>query len=143
MDKSFVAFRATRGMDLYNVLKYDILRDAHDDASFAIVTCVGSLTKCVVRLAGATPENQQIVTINGPLEIVSLVGTVTRAGVHIHICVSDKDGNAKGGHLMPGSVVDTTAEIVLANLMGSGIRMTRAHDPMTGFSELKVENLSS
>ena len=136
MQNNYEAFRILPGKDLYNTLK--LYASVDKDASFAIVTCVGSLKKCVVRMAGATPENVKIVTIDGPLEIVSVVGTITGSGIHVHISVSDKDGNTKGGHLMPGSIVDTTAEVVLANLAASNIKMTREFDPQTGFNELKI-----
>ena len=33
---------------------------------------------------------------------------------HVHICLSDKEGNTIGGHLMPeNNIVYTTAELVL------------------------------
>ena len=46
-----------------------------------IVSCVGSLERAHLRLAGAK-ETQRF---PGPFEIVSLVGTLCPDGVHIHI----------------------------------------------------------
>jgi predicted DNA-binding protein with PD1-like motif len=40
----------------------------------------------------------------------------------------------RGGHVMPGCIVRTTAEIVLAPL--PGWVFTREHDARTGFKEL-------
>lgn len=132
----YVVFRLNPGDDLYNSIANEAVKEGN--ASHSIVTCVGSLNECKVRLAGATSTNQQTKTIAGPLEIVSLVGTIASNRAHIHISVSDKEGNVFGGHLMPGSTIDTTAEIVLINLSKSGITMTREPDERTGFNELKV-----
>jgi hypothetical protein len=54
----------------------------------------------------------------GPLEVVSCMGNVSvredaEQVVHGHIVVSDSDGNAFGGHLLEGCVVDATVELVL------------------------------
>src|SRR3954451_22936063 len=37
---------------------------------------------------------------------------------HLHLSVTDGDGVAFGGHLVDGCVVDTSAEVVLADLAG-------------------------
>ncbi|KAH0792747.1 DNA-binding protein [Histomonas meleagridis] len=135
--------RILPGNDLYETIKNEIalsVKNLYGKCSLSISTCVGSLKNCVIRLAGATPTNEKIVTIPGPLEIVSLVGTVTDVGIHVHISVADSEGNTKGGHLMPGSLVDTTAEIVLIDIYQcSGIFFTREQDPNTGFKELVVK----
>jgi predicted DNA-binding protein with PD1-like motif len=49
---------------------------------------------------------------------------------------SDADGRVCGGHVTPGCIVRTTAEIVVANLPGE--RYTREHDAATGFAELVI-----
>jgi hypothetical protein len=41
---------------------------------------------------------------------------------------------------MEGSLVDTTAEVVLANLGQTGIILTREPDSETGFRELAIKN---
>ena len=74
-----------------------------------IVTCVGSLQQVYLRMAGAKEHS----LLQGPLEITSLVGTLCQNGVHLHITVSNKDGQVFGGHLCRSSVIFTTAEIVI------------------------------
>ena len=139
---NFCAFRLKPRSDLYESIIKEATRDG--PASHCILTCVGSLKKCKVRLAGATATDQKTKIIDGPLEIVSLVGTIAGQKAHIHISVSDKDGNVFGGHLMPESIIETTAEIVLADLKrSSGIILSREFDQETGFSELCVHNQSS
>ena len=56
--------------------------------SAAIVTCVGSLYVCNVRLAAAI----ETASWNEELEIVSLVGTFSDNGPHVHISVSEEGG---------------------------------------------------
>ena len=98
----------------------------------AIVTCVGSLSTARLRMAGST----DIVKREGPFEIVSLVGTWTPQGGHWHISLADKDGQTWGGHMSSGSIVYTTAEIVLVDIGMHG--PTREFDLQTGFNELNI-----
>ncbi len=98
----------------------------------AIVTCVGSLKTATVRFANQ-PEGT---ALTGPFEIVSLVGAFTRDGGHLHIALSDGKGATLGGHLMPGSSVFTTAEIVLVEL--EALSFSREKDSETTYDELVV-----
>ena len=100
--------------------------------SAAITTCVGSLRSARIRFAGKDAPAQ----IEGPLEIVSLVGTVAPEGSHLHVSVSDAEGRVIGGHLAIGSIVFTTAEIVVSE--DSEVTFARAHDARTGYRELEV-----
>lgn len=142
MSKSFLVFRLLPGDDLFDSIINKVSSADEGARSFAIVTCVGSLKQCKVRLAGATATDQATKIIPGPLEIVSLVGTIANNKGHIHISVSDKEGLTYGGHLMSGSTIDTTAEIVLANIESlAGVTLTREMDHKTGFRELCVNPL--
>lgn len=98
----------------------------------AIVTCVGSLKTANVRFANQ-PEGTPL---TGPFEIVSLVGTFTREGGHLHISLSDRKGATLGGHLMPQSAVYTTAEIVLVEL--EDLVFLREKDTETTYNELVI-----
>lgn len=84
-------------------------------------------------------EQKSAELLDGPWEIVSLVGTLEPTGYHLHICLSDNTGRCVGGHLKEGSRVHTTAEVVLAEL--PGVRFSRVHDPRSGYPELVVEDL--
>ncbi len=95
-----------------------------------VLSAVGSLTRAMLRYADAPAGTR----IDGPLELLTLAGTLSVAGVHLHASVADAQGQVLGGHLMPGCNVRTTAEIVLGLLPGHVF--DRAHDPMTGFLEL-------
>ena len=52
------------------------------------------------------------------------------------VFVSDADGRVFGGHVAPGCIVRTTAEILLAVL--DDVRFERAPDPATGHAELVI-----
>jgi uncharacterized protein len=109
---------------------------AHAIDAAAIITCVGSLKKAAIRYA-----NSNATTITeGKYEIVSLTGTLSRHGIHLHISLSDSDGKTTGGHLMDGCEIFTTAEIVLAEL--EGVIFKRLPDAATGYLELNVEKKS-
>jgi len=97
-----------------------------------IITCVGSLQVAALRLA-----NQPDTTIyHGKYEIVSLVGTLCPDGPHLHISLSDGQGNMIGGHLQDGCEVYTTAEIVVGEMEDASF--TREMDPLSGYEELVV-----
>lgn len=122
------------GQDLKREL--DALVRAKNWPAACILMGIGSLRSAPIRYAGAeTPE-----TVEGPLEILSLGGTLSADGSHLHILVSDRNGVPKGGHLTDGAMVYTTAEIVLGIV--SGWDFSRDVDPTTGYAELMVNQKS-
>ena len=125
------ALRLRPGQDLQQAV-FAFARRQNLQAA-AIVTCVGSLRAATVRFANR-PEGTPL--SGGPFEIVSLVGAFTREGGHLHISLSDGKGQTLGGHLMPGSAVYTTAEIVLVEL--DGLTFSREKDQETTYDELVV-----
>lgn len=97
-----------------------------------IITCVGSLNKATLRLSNKN-ETQ---TWKQTFEITSLTGTLSQDGNHLHISLADKDGVTIGGHLMDGSIVFTTAEIIIGEIPDMIFR--REQDSVTNFKELKI-----
>lgn len=98
-----------------------------------VITCVGSLRAAAIRFA----DQKNSTVLEGPFEIVSLVGTLSPDGPHLHVSISDASGRTFGGHLGEGSIVYTTAEVVIGEL--SGARFTRQTDPATTYKELKIQ----
>lgn len=98
-----------------------------------VASCAGSCTRTSVRYA-----NQPNASVReGHFEIVSLTGTLAADGMHVHASFADSTGATFGGHLMDGSLVYTTAEIVIGE-------MTRAVygrevDSTYGYHELVVK----
>lgn len=101
-------------------------------AAACIVSAVGSLSRAAIRYAGAP----SITVSDGALEIVSMTGTLSPDGSHLHIAVGDEKGIVVGGHLGEGSLVRTTAELVIGVLEGAEFSRTR--DAHTGFRELQI-----
>ena len=97
-----------------------------------IVSCVGSLSRARLRLAGG----DEVLELEGPFELVSLVGTLSPDGPHLHVALADGGGRVHGGHLLAGCPIHTTAEIVIGEL--EGVAFTRELDPATGWRELVV-----
>jgi predicted DNA-binding protein with PD1-like motif len=99
----------------------------------AFVICgIGSLSDAKLRLAGAESET----LVQGDVEILSISGTITPDGAHLHMAVANATGQVIGGHVCYGNTVRTTAEVLLAELQEW--RLAREHDPGTGFKELMV-----
>ena len=104
--------------------------------SVSIVTCVAGVKDLSLRMAGATPQKQDVRQFKGDYEVVSLVGTLANFKSHLHISVSDKAGVVFVGHLKEATVV-WTAEITI--LEDSQTEFSRQYDPETGFDELVVK----
>jgi len=125
-----IALRLQPDADLrQSLLDYCI---AHAIEAAFILSCVGSLRIAEIRFAGCTDSRH----FDEKLEILSLAGTLSLHGCHLHIAVSDERGQVVGGHLMNGSHIYTTAEIVLGIL--PDLAFNRVHDPVTGFKELGI-----
>ena len=117
----------------------DDLRAALSDAVAAqgieaafVVAGIGSLREARLRFAGRD-ELQHTV---GDLEILTLSGTLGAGGAHLHASLADADGRVLGGHVAPGCIVRTTAEVLLGLL--DDVRFTREPDAATGYAELHV-----
>ena len=121
-------FRLLPGDDLYLKLQ----SRAESWQAGCVLVCVGSLSQAFIRLAGAERER----LFKGPFEIVSLTGTGCATGLHLHISLSDRSGSLIGGHLKPGSIIETTAEVVIGLLENTCF--TRIEDSETGYLELDV-----
>nr|WP_230688363.1 PPC domain-containing DNA-binding protein [Hymenobacter jeongseonensis] len=124
------ALRLKPGDDLRQQLAAFV--QAHHIAAGTMLTCVGSLTVATLRLA-----NQEGPSVyRGHFEIVSLVGTLSTNGSHLHLAVADSTGRTIGGHLLDGCVVYTTAEIVVGEL--PALEFRRETDSTFGYKELEV-----
>ncbi|EGU60363.1 hypothetical protein VINI7043_09240 [Vibrio nigripulchritudo ATCC 27043] len=125
-----IAVQLTRGQDLKSAIS-SIVKTEQIQAG-SIASCIGSLSTACLRLAGAS----EYLRLSEPLEIVSVMGTLTPEHQHIHISVSKQSGEVVGGHLMEGACIDTTAELILHSY--ERLTFSREYDRNTGFSELVV-----
>lgn len=101
-------FRLKPGQDLFDSI--EAFAAHHTIEAGCILSSVGSLTHATLRLANRSHYNEY----EGYFEIVSMTGTVSIHGSHLHVAISDGDGVTIGGHLVSGCKIYTTAEIVIA-----------------------------
>lgn len=103
-----LTFRLKPEQDLFDSIE-KFVKQNNIEAG-CVLSSVGSLTHVTLRLANREYYNEY----EGHFEIVSMTGTVSIHGSHIHVAISDGDGVTTGGHLVGGCKIYTTAEIVLA-----------------------------
>jgi len=125
-----VPLRLQPGDDLR--LALEAWMGAQQELAGCVISAVGSLSLAQLRLASAA----EATAIHGELEILSLSGTLSPDGAHLHIAIADSKGVVIGGHLCAGSLVRTTAELVIGLLPEFQFR--RELDPATGYAELRI-----
>jgi uncharacterized protein len=125
-----IAARLVPGEDLRDAIER--LAHEHHVEAGCVVSAAGSLKSATLRLAGA----EMFTKLKGPFEIVSLSGTISPDGVHLHLSIAGPDGRTVGGHLVHGCAVFTTVELVVVDL--AGVRFARMPDATTGYRELNI-----
>ncbi|MCP4974065.1 MAG: DUF296 domain-containing protein [Prochlorococcus sp.] len=80
-----------------------------EDSSGFVLGVVGNLSRAVFQC----PEQPEPTVLEGNLEIITLNGTVSPSGVHLHLSVSDGSCQVLGGHLEPGSLVLKGVDVLL------------------------------
>ena len=123
-------FRLKPGHDLFDSIAA-FVRERNIEAG-CVISGVGSLARATLRLANREFHTEY----EGYFEIVSITGLVSVHGSHLHISISDGDGKTIGGHLVSGSKIYTTAEIVILAFPNAVYRRELAED--SGYEELVV-----
>ena len=123
-------FRLPHGVDLRGQLE----TLAQDDPGFyGFILCgIGSLDSPILRFA----DRDEGIVLAGPQEVITLAGSVTRDGVHLHLVVADREGRTRGGNLCHGSRVRKTMELLL--VCPESWQLGRERDAATGHLELTV-----
>lgn len=101
-----------------------------------VLAGVGSLHTANLRLAGV----DEAMTIEGDMEVLTLSGSISANGAHLHVTLADAQGRVLGGHAGYGCIVRTTAEILVALL--PTWHFAREPDALTGWSELTITRLN-
>jgi predicted DNA-binding protein with PD1-like motif len=127
-----VPIRLTPSTDLRLFLE-QVLQEQKEQAGW-VLSGIGSLSVAPLRLAG----QEELTVLEGDLEILTLSGSLSPDGAHLHISVADSQGRVSGGHLAMGATVRTTAEVLVALLPACSFR--RELDPSTGFTELIIQD---
>src|SRR5215213_8690322 len=123
-------FRIKPREDLFDSIQ-SFAMERHLEAG-CILSGVGSLSRATLRLADREYNSEY----EGPFEIVSITGTVSIHGSHLHISISDGDGKTLGGHFESGCKIYTTAEIVIAVFRDVIYKREFAED--SGYDELTI-----
>lgn len=105
----------------------------HQVKAAVVISCVGSLEQFHLRYANQSSGDRK----KGFFEILSLTGTISDTYAHLHLSLADEQGIAKGGHLLDGNLIYTTAEIAIAEL--TDMVFAREKDPVYGYDELNVQ----
>lgn len=124
-------FRLKPNDDMFDSIEA-FVRDKNIEAG-CVLSGVGSLTHAVLRLANRGFHSEY----DGHFEIVSITGTVSIHGSHLHLSISDGDGNTIGGHLVSGCKIYTTVEIVLA-VFDDVVYKRELYENDSGYEELAV-----
>jgi predicted DNA-binding protein with PD1-like motif len=122
--------RIAPGIDLRSALEASLA--GHGVSAGYVIQGMGSLGVARIRLAGAS----ELTELRGDLELLTLAGSLSPDGVHLHLSVSDAAGRVTGGHMGPGCMVRTTAEVLVALL--PDYRFSRETDDATGYKELAI-----
>ena len=126
--------RLLPGQDLRATLEAEV--QAQNCRAAFVLSGIGSLSTAGIRLAGAAQPTR----LTESMEILTLSGTVAAGGdktaSHMHMAISTAAGQVLGGHVAPGCIVLTTAEVLLALL--PDWQFTREPDAATGYDELVI-----
>ena len=97
----------------------------------------------MIELKGVTKSFDSLQVLKGvdlkiaPREIVSIMGTISKDGVHIHISFADNTGKVVGGHLTEGCIINTTCEVSI--IKSDKYKLSREYDEETCYKELVIE----
>jgi predicted DNA-binding protein with PD1-like motif len=110
----------------------DAVLSQHQLGAAFVLQGIGSLSVARIRFAGRSEATE----LRGDLEILTLAGSLSPDGAHLHISVADAEGRVTGGHVAPGCIVRTTAELLIASLPEH--RISREPDADSGWDELAI-----
>ena len=86
------------------------------NASGFVLGVVGNLSQAAFQCPGQAGAT----ILEGDLEIITLQGTISPQGVHLHLSFSDGACQVWGGHLEPGTLVQKGADLLVGLLDGGG-----------------------
>lgn len=131
-----VVLRLKPGTDLIKGIQSACER--YDIHNGVIISGIGSLGRVRFCDVEALPEKKcgygygRTLELNETIELTGASGVIcsdadNSINLHIHLSMSDKNGKAYGGHLVEGTTVLMTADIVIGEI--EGIAMRREYDP--------------
>ena len=114
----------------------ELTRIANDEQIVTgTITGLGGLKRGAVAFLNQETKEYERIEFNEPMEIVSMIGNISRfkqrAFPHVHVALSNRQGQVFGGHLVQGSEV-WACEVEIRELAGP--TLSRDFDPETGLS---------
>lgn len=107
---------------------------AREGVTFAEVSGIGAVKEFAVSVYDVAEKRYYDNAFSEPMELTSLLGTVTRMDgepyVHLHATAGGGDGLVRGGHLKR-AVIGATCELVLRT---GGFTVGRRRDEATGLN---------
>ena len=135
MYKKIHVFRVTPGEDLLEAMENYCKEN--NLTSGVIVGIIGSLKIASINFLKTLAANYVNRKFEGPMEIACTQGSVAKYNddiiVHVHLVV-DNEKEARAGHLTKGSIVFSTAEVIIGELEE---QLIRDKDDYTGLLELQ------
>ena len=131
-----VVVRLRPGTDLLNGIQSAC--EHYEIHNGVIISAIGSLARVRFCDVEALPEKKcgygygRILALDETIELTGAGGVIcsdaeNHINLHIHISMSDKNGKAYGGHLVEGTTVLMTSDIVIGEI--TGLEMRREYDP--------------
>lgn len=112
------------------------------DLNAGSVTALGAFSSASLGFWQVEERDYRRIPVDEQVEVLSLVGDVTRAAngehakVHLHAVLGRSDGSVVGGHLLEARV-RPTLEVLIAESPGV---LRRRHDPRTGLALIDLES---
>ncbi|MGQ9673319.1 MAG: PPC domain-containing DNA-binding protein [Candidatus Aminicenantales bacterium] len=110
----------------------------------AQISGIGALSSATLGIFLPREARYDVIKLEGELEICHLSGNISlkedKSFVHAHLVVSDREGRAWGGHLLPGCRV-FVAEVIIISLEGARLkRFSQPNLPGLFLWPLEVES---
>lgn len=97
------------------------------------IHAIGATTHAVVAYYDQNTKQYNPMEFSGGMEILNLTGNISirdrKPFVHVHIVLSDREGKAFGGHVLPGTKL-FALEVFIDELDGE--ELVRSHEEKTG-----------
>ena len=98
---------------------------ANENAKGYVLGVVGNLSMALIKCPGRSEPN----LLEGNLEIITLNGTISPDGIHLHLSVSDDLCKVWGGHLEIGSKVLKGVDILVGFIEKTHIEDSKVSKP--------------
>ena len=124
----YFSYNFSKGVDVYNALNG---LHKHSNSTSFLISAVGDLSKVSFKC----PLNDKPVIFEKKLEIITLSGYIRSTESHLHLSASDENCNVLGGHLLSGTIVLKSLDVLIGvipnlnkTLIGSSVNIPSTVD---------------